>query len=155
MQNQVTPRPISAWLLILMNAFLGLNALAAGAAFLIAPDGHLIQMPLSNLNNSPFSDFFIPGILLFAFLGIYPMAVAYSLWKKPAWRWPDALNPFKQIHWSWAGSLAAGVILMIWIIVQIQYMSVGLLHELCLGWGAWIVVVTLLPTVRRFYRLAP
>lgn len=45
--------------------------------------------------------------------------VAYCLWRKPAWSWPDALNPAKKFHWSWAASLAAGIILLIWISVQV------------------------------------
>jgi hypothetical protein len=102
-----------------------------------------------------FSNFLIPGVLLFVFIGIYPLAVAYSLWKRPGWRWPNVLNPFKRIHWSWAGSLAAGVLLMIWIGVQVQFMAIGFLHIICFAWGALLVLLTLLPRVRRHYRLNP
>jgi len=146
-------RPISVWILIFLQAFLGLNAAVAGASFIIAPDGHLIQMPLSNLGNSPFSDFLFPGVLLFLFIGVYPLVVACCLWKRPAWQWPDMLNPFKQFHWSWAGSLAAGVALIVWIIVQIQWIQVGALHIICLVWGVLILVITFLPSVRRYYKM--
>ena len=88
-----------------LQAFLGLNGLLGGGAFLLAPDGHLLQMPFSHLKNTPFSSFLIPGLLLFLFLGVYPIAVAYSLWRRPAWRWPDALNPFKQLHYRHGGRL--------------------------------------------------
>jgi hypothetical protein len=155
MKNQTKSRPFTVSLLIFLQIFLGLQGLLGGCAFLLAPDGHLIQMPFSHLKNTPFSDFLIPGLLLFTFLGMYPIAVAYSLWKQPAWRWPDVLNPFKQIHWSWAGSLAAGVIAMIWIIVQIQWIPVGFLHIFIFGWGVLILLVTVLPNVRRHYRLKP
>jgi len=154
MKTPANPRPFIVWLLIFLLAFLGLNGAAAGALFIIAPDGRLIQMPLSNLKNAPFSDFLIPGFLLLIFIGIYPMAAAYSLWKLPVWRWPDALNPFKQFHWSWAGSLAAGAIVMVWILVQIQWIKVGALHIIVLVWGAVIVLLALLPSVRRYCRRA-
>jgi hypothetical protein len=77
--SQVRRRSFSGWLLILLQVLLAVGAIFGGGAFLLAPDGHLIQMPLSHLKNSPFSDFLIPGLFLFTFLGIFPLAVAYSL----------------------------------------------------------------------------
>jgi hypothetical protein len=150
MQTKSPTRPTIVWVLIFLLGFLALNALAAGAAFLLAPDGHLIQMPLSQLDRTPFSNFLLPGLLLFTFNGLFPLAVAYSLWKLPAWSWPNSLNPFKRYHWSWAGSLASGAILIIWIIVQIQWIQIGVLHFICLVLGALIMLLTLPPAVRRY-----
>ena len=153
MSDRTNSRPFIVFVLILLQILLGLGALGGGGALILGPDGHIIQMPLSILDHAPFSNFLIPGILLFAFVGIFPMAVAYSLWQQPAWQWPDALNPFKGLHWSWAGSLAAGVIIIIWIIVQVlMIQSAGILHYIYLGWGALLVGLTLLPNVRQYYR---
>jgi hypothetical protein len=91
-----------------------------------------------------------PGLLLFCFLGIYPLMIAYSLYKQPGWRWPQVLNPFKQIHWSWAGSISVGVITMIWIIVQIQWIPLGFLHIFVFAWGVLILIVTLSTGVRMY-----
>ena len=146
--NQSNPFALNA--LILLLVLLALGALFGGGAFLLAPDGHLIQMPISHLKNSPFKDFLIPGAFLFTFLGIYPTAVAYSLWKRPAWRWPDRINPFKQFHWSWAASLSAGVIVLIWIMVEMLWVPIGFVHFLYLGWGTLLLVLTLLPGVRGY-----
>ena len=145
-------RPFSVSALFFLQIFLGLNGLMGGGAFLIAPDGRLLQIPVSYLNNTPFHNFLIPGLLLFMFLGVYPMFIAFSLWKQPVWRRPDLLNPFKQYHWSWTGSLTAGVIAMIWILVQIQWIPVGFLHIFVFSWGVLILLVTLLPVVRRYCR---
>lgn len=112
-------------------------------------------MPLANLDKSPFHDFLIPGLLLFFFLGVYPATAAYSLWRRPGWKWPNRLNPFQRTHWSWAGSLGAGAALVVWIVVQIQWVQVCFLHILFLGWGVLILGVTLLPSVRRHYALSP
>ena len=147
-------RPLSVNALLFLLVFLGINGLIGGIPFLLAPDGHLLQMPFSHLKNTPFPDFTIPGLLLTIFLGLYPLAAAYTLWRKPAWRWPGFINPFRQYHWSWAGSLAAGVIAVIWIIVQIQWIPVGFLHIFILSWGVLILVVTLLPGVRQYCRRA-
>jgi hypothetical protein len=156
MQNQGNARPFTVWVLILLQFLLGLGALAGGAVFLLAPDGSLIQMPLSSLRYTPFSDFAVPGMLLFTFVGIYPVAIAYSLWRRPAWRWPDVLNPFKRMHWSWAGSLAAGVIVIIWIIVEVLLIrGVAFLHILYIAWGGVLILLTLLPDVRRYLARSP
>lgn len=155
MQVHINSKPGLINLLILLNAFLGISALIPGGAFIIAPDGHLLQMPISVLKNSPFSDFRLPGLLLFVFIGIYPVFVAFSLWKRPTWLWPDIVNPFKHFHWSWAGSLAAGVILIVWILTEVQFMSVAFLHVFYFALGILILLVTLLRNVRAYYRLEP
>jgi hypothetical protein len=148
-------RPAADWILIVLLLLLGVSALIPGAMLMLAPDGHLIQMPMSNLEESPFQDYFIPGLLLFLFVGIFPVAAAYGLWRMPAWRWPDFINPFDHLHWSWAGSLAAGVILIIWITTQVFLIqSVAFLHYLYWGWGVLVVLLTLSSSVRRFHQRA-
>jgi hypothetical protein len=149
--NRVKDRPFTVWSLNLLQVFLGLGALLGGGAFLLAPDGHLIQMPISHLKNSPFSDFQVPGAVLFTLLGIYPIAVPYSLWRRPDWHWPDIFNPFKRIHWSWTGSMAAGVMLIIWITVQVQWVPLGLVHIIYLGYGIVLLMLTLHPNIRHYY----
>ena len=145
-------RPIADWILIGLLLLLGVSALIPGASFMIAPDGRLIQMPMSNLQESPFKDYFIPGLLLFCFVGVFPVLVAYGLWRMPAWNWPNVINPFKAQHWSWAGSLAAGVILLIWITAQVFLIrSVAFLHYLYWCWGIVVLLLTLTPGVRAFH----
>jgi hypothetical protein len=152
MRNQTKSRPVIGWLLILLQFLLGLGALAGGAVLIAAPDGGIIHMPLSMLKDSPFQNFLIPGLILFTLLGVFPVLVAFSLWRRPVWRWPDAVNPFKQLHWSWAASLAAGVMLVIWITVEVLIVrSIAFLHILYFIWGWVLILVTLLPAVREFY----
>lgn len=50
--------------------FGGLTAMAGGLAFLVKPDGSVVQMPLSALEHSPFETFLIPGLLLFGVVGV-------------------------------------------------------------------------------------
>jgi hypothetical protein len=149
-RNTRATRPAAVWTLILLLSFLGLNAFVAGAAFILAPDGHLIQMPMSNLERAPFTNFLFPGVLLSLFIGIYPMIIAFGLWRLPSWTWPNALNPFKGMHWSWAGSVAAGIATIVWIIVQVQWIQFGALHAIVLIWGALILALTLLSSVRQY-----
>jgi hypothetical protein len=152
MKNNTNTRPFIVWLLIILQILLGLGALGSGSTLMLAPDGRMMQMPVSLLKDTPFTDYLIPGALLFTFVGLYPMAVAYSLWRRPVWRWPDMLNPFKGIHWAWAGSLAAGVAVTVWITVQVLLIGYGsILQPFYLGWGIVIIGVTLLPDTRRYY----
>ena len=150
MRNGTNRRSSAVWLLVLLQCLLGLGAFVSGGLLVAAPDGSLMQMPLSMLQYSPFSSFLIPGILLVIFLGIYPLAVGYSLFQKPSWRWPDAINPFKHMHWSWTASLSTGVILLIWITVQVVMLrSVTFLHVLYFIWGWALIILALTPGIRH------
>jgi hypothetical protein len=154
MSSKRSHRPFLVILLIALQFFLGLGALAGGGSLMLAPDGSIMSMPLSMLAHSPFTSFFIPGAILFTFVGLYPLAVAYSLWQRPAWRWPNVINPFKQTHWSWAGSLAAGVIVIVWILAEVAFLgSAAFIHYLYIGWGVVILFITLLPAVRKAFKL--
>ena len=150
MKNQTNSRSFTLRLLILLQFLLGFGASVSGGLLVLAPNGSLIQMPLSMLRYSPFSNFLIPGMILFILLGVYPLAVAYSLWRKPAWSWPEAINPFKHLHWCWAASLASGVILLIWITTQVLMLqSIAFLHILYFTWGWALILLTLTPKVRQ------
>jgi hypothetical protein len=152
MKKQTNSHSITVWLLILLQFLLGLGAFVSGGLLVHAPDGSLMQMPLSMLKYSPFSNFLIPGIILSTLLGVYPLAVTYSLWRKPAWRWPEAISPFKHLHWCWAASLASGVILLIWITVQVLMLqSIAFLHVLYFIWGWALILLTLTTDVRQHY----
>jgi hypothetical protein len=152
MKTSSNHRPILAWILIGLQTFLGFGAIVSGGFLMLAPDGSMLQMPLSVMQNSPFSNFFVPGLILFVLLGVFPMGIAYGLLKLPPWRWPDAVNPFKYVHWSWTGSLAAGVMVVIWLSVELIWVDMGFLHILYYVWSGLILVITLLPTVQRYYK---
>jgi menaquinone-dependent protoporphyrinogen oxidase len=50
--------------------YAGLTAMAGGLALLLRPDGSLVKAPASLLQHTPFADFFWPGALLFAVVGL-------------------------------------------------------------------------------------
>lgn len=147
--KQHSARPFIVWVVIVLQFLLGLGALAGGGVLMADPSGNLIGMPFSLVHHSPFHNYLIPGMILFTFVGLFSVAVAYSLWQLPGWRWPNVINPFKGLHWSWAASLAEGVIVLIWITVEVSFTGVGFLHFLYWAWGLALIVLTLLPGVRK------
>ncbi len=148
--KEKTPKPLLVRILVGLQLLLGVGAVASGALLMLSPDGGLMHMPLNMIEGAPFASFFIPGLILFLFVGIYPLCVTYGLWKQPDWTWPDAINPFKQFHWSWAGSLAAGVIVILWLSVELIWVSFMFLHTTYFIWAGLILLLTLSPAVRRY-----
>ena len=131
---------------------LAVGAMASGALLMISPDGGIMHMPLSMIQGSPFACFFIPGLILFTFLGVFPALVAYGLRMTPGWGWAEWFNPFKVYHWSWVGSLVAGVIVLSWLSIELLWIGFSFLHALYYAWGGVIIILALLPVVRKTFR---
>jgi hypothetical protein len=147
-------KPMAVTLLYILQAFLGLGAIGGGLALLADPSGEMMGMPSSVLERSPFSNFVIPGILLLVVFGLLPLLVIYALMKRPQWKWVDMLNPFKELHSSWALSLYIGFGQIIWIMVQTYMMNaVSVVHVLYMSLGLLIQMVTLLPAVQKYFKL--
>lgn len=61
---------ILAYILGVLQIFIGLTAAAGGIGLISDPSGNKMQVPLSLLENSPFQDYFIPGLILLIFIGL-------------------------------------------------------------------------------------
>lgn len=72
------------WVLLSLQFLLGLGAAVSGALLIFGPDGRFLHMPLYLLRTTPFVDFLLPGMFLFTFVEIYPLAVASSLFAQPS-----------------------------------------------------------------------
>jgi len=152
MNKTVKSRPVVAWVLIVLLFFIGIGALISGAMLFAAPDGHLMKWSTDDLAGTPFSNYLIPGIILFLFVGAFPLFVAYGLLKLPSWSWPNMINPMKKMHWAWTASWAAGVIMLIWITVETALLGyLSFLQPVIAVYGIVIIVLTVLPEVRRYY----
>ncbi len=105
--------PLFAWIMKLLLTivaaalllFNGIGALYGGWSLMAYPDGSDLQMPIEWLERTPFSDFLIPGIILFIANGLCSIFVFAML-----------LFNHKKASWL---VMAQGVILMGWIVVQI------------------------------------
>lgn len=153
MKNNGNKLPISVILLALILIFTGAGGLYGGYFLITAPDGSKLQMSTDILSNSPFHTFMVPGIILLIFNGLLPLLVAWGLFVKPPWQWPEIINLYHKQHWCWTFSLYYGFILIIWINVQIIMLGYSsLLQPVFALTGALISILTLFPAVFQYYR---
>lgn len=95
----------------ILQVFVGICALPCGMLFMIFPKGTALQMPLAMLTGSPFRDFFWPGLILFAVIGL-GHAVA-------------AVLSFRRHCFCGRAGAVMGLGLMIWIFVQVSMIGGG------------------------------
>jgi len=108
-QSSARSLPVIAWLAVVLEVFLGLGALFGGGALILAPDGHLLGMPVKLLAGSPFPSFLVPGIILFGLIGVGPlMAAAITLRRQ-------AMAPLAAV--------AVGVTLIGWVSVEMVVLA--------------------------------
>jgi hypothetical protein len=140
----------------LLNAamiFLAVSGLYGGISLLIDPSGNNIQLSTSLLENTLFDSYFIPGITLLLFLGLLPGFVAYGLISKQKSRLASKLNLYKKRHWAWTFSLYCGIILVIWIDIQVMLIGGGYTIQTVYALlGVLILILSLTPEVMRFYK---
>lgn len=137
----------------MLLGFLGLGALFGGGALIISPSGDLLGMPLFLLESSPFTDFLIPGLILFILLGIMPCMLIFALIRKPASAFAEKLNCYHDMLWPWTFSVYISFILITWIQLEMVFLqAVSWLHTFYMLLAIAILFVALLPTVRVQYR---
>lgn len=138
--------------LIFLMAFLGIGAIGGGGVLIVSPDGELMGMPLSLLDQSPFSNFLIPGIVLFTSLGLAPILLIFALVNKPASPFAEMLNCYKDMHWAWTYSIYIVFVLIIWIQLEMIFIqTVSWMHTFYIIFALIMLFITLLPSIRRRY----
>lgn len=141
-------------LLIGLLAFLGVGAMFGGGALIISPSGELLGMPLSMIKDSPFSNFLIPAIFLFIVLGLAPCILIFALIRKPESKIAQRLNLFNDMHWAWSFSIYIGLILILWIQLEMAFIhAVHWSHTFYMFLAVAILIVAILPQVRNLYKL--
>ena len=94
--------------------FNGISAVFGGGSLVLRPDGSLMEMPVEWMEGTPFSNYFIPGLILFLVIGGGSIASAIAAIRKIT-NYPLLI-------------MLTGVALVIWIIVQIA--MIRMLHWL-------------------------
>ncbi len=142
------------YILIVAIALEAIGAIYGGISLMNDPSGESIRLSITLLQGTVFSSFLIPGIVLFLLLGFFPLFLIFPLIFKPNWPIINGLNIYKSYHWSWTYSMYTGIMLSIWINIQIILLSTGSVIQEAFGlFGIFIVILTLMPNVKRYYRI--
>ncbi len=92
-----------------IQAFIGLGALGGGFMLVRDPSGSALELPMSLLEGSPFRDFLIPGMFLFAVNGVGSMI--------------GAGLSFTRRRYAQEIAIVLGAILVAWIVIQVIIIS--------------------------------
>lgn len=136
-------RPFTLNLLLILMLFQGLSGLAGGIGLILDPTGASMRIPLNWLNQSPFENYLIPGIILLTVLGIFPLAVFAAM-----------LKPRRQ---AWFAALMISLALIIWIAVEIAiigYQAQPPLQVIYGLVGLLMVVMVFTPSVKTYYNIS-
>jgi hypothetical protein len=95
----------------ILQLLIGVSALVSGVLMMIVPDGHLMSMPLSMLEGSPFKDFFFPGLIL---LSVNGLGNIFS-----------GILSLKRHRLAGYAGIVFGLALIIWIFVQVSMIGGG------------------------------
>jgi hypothetical protein len=145
---------IEVHILIFLVTIEAAGALFGGYSLIKDPSGEAIKLPLKLLNGTFFPDYLVPGIILFVMLGLFPLLLIYPLYFKPRWKFANKLNIYIGYHWAWTYTLYTSIILLIWINLQMMILGTGSMMQGATGmFGILILIVTLLPQVKNFYRI--
>jgi hypothetical protein len=99
----MTERTLGRRWMIGLLAFVGINALVAAYGFVGDPDGSSIGIPQEWLEDSPFRDYLVPGLVLGA-MGLLSLTAAFL--------------QLRRHEYAWLLAGVAGVGFVIWIVVQ-------------------------------------
>ncbi len=145
-------RSISANLLILLIFLQAISAVPSGLSLLIDPSGKGIGLPPGALENTPFNNFLIPGLYLFIVLGLLPLITLYGLLTRKKLNWAQKINWDKKFHWSCTFSFYIGLLLILWISMQLYFgITFNNLHFSYTILGVLIIILSQLPSTKKDY----
>jgi len=120
---KLTTRAVLYFLLL----FNGTGAIYGGLNLMLHPDGSSLGLGLNWLKHSPFSNYLVPGIVLFISNGLFSLFVFYRLWSNTG---VYALLVMLQ-----------GIILEGWIIIEMLLMrTVHFLHLILATAGVLLLI---------------
>lgn len=151
--SHISEHKFIRYLLYLLHLFLGINACIGGFMLMLKSDGSLLQMNQDFLKNSGFSNFFIPGLLLFTFVGLPSILTFCGLAFKLNFKIIDMLNIYSDRHWAWAFSLYTGITTILWIAIQLLITEYFWIQPVIILVGLSILICSLTPGVMNHYKI--
>jgi hypothetical protein len=152
-------RPGALWPLLAFMGLLSLGGFVGGASFIADPTGAGVGAKLSWLDETPVHDFLLPGVFLLGVYGVGTLILMAGLiWRfSPGRIWRFSPGRIRRLdgwlghHWSWAGTLLVGVILIAWIVYEFTIFPETIaLQPILIGVGMLMIAIPLLPSMRRY-----
>jgi len=144
-------KPVGVYFIILIVLFVSISAIFGGFSLIKDPTGNLIQFPNNYLKNTFFGNYLIPGLILFLVLGIFPLFLVYGLIKKDSLKFLEFFNIYNDLRWQFSFTIYYGIVLIIWIDVQIMLVPYIILQPIISGIGIIILALSLSKEFRRYY----
>lgn len=144
-------RSFFLYFIYLLHLILSFTSLVGGTMLILKPDGSLLGMQTDWLNQSPFKNYLIPGLILFTLNGILPMFTVIGLLLKPKWDFANLFNIYPNRYWAWTYSLYVGIITITWIIMQQMMTNYFWIQPVVIFIGLLIIICTMLPSVMKEY----
>jgi hypothetical protein len=141
------------WTAVGVLAFLGISAIAGGVAMVLdvgtPPDDWLERIPVIDT-------WMVPGLVLVVGFGFGSLLSGYGMLRRPRWAWLHPVERLTRHHWSWAATVLIGLGQIAWIVVELVYLpEPSALQVVYGGVGAALLLLALLPAVRRHLAAAP
>ncbi len=151
-----TPAAVKA--LVATMVFFSFVGFMSGYGLLSDPSGAGIGLSQDLLEDAPVGDYTMVGLFFVAFYGFLPAAAAYGLWAPMRWRWTDPVNRWTGQNWAWTATAALGVILLIWIAVELVFVGVltgigGAMQVTITVLGVAVLALVTRPSVKSYARL--
>ena len=116
-------------ILFILVSFIAVTSTLSGLLMISKPDGGILNLPFSLLENTPFKNYMIPGILLTLIVGGINLIAVFFNMKRHSGRY----------NWAMAG----GFVISTWILAQIILINAAhWLHFIYFGIGVLIILIS-------------
>jgi len=99
----------------------------------------------------PVSNFILPGLFLLFFMGLFPLLLVYGLIARPTWPWMDRVSRWSGHYWAWTGTILLSIGIAIWLGYEGWLVGWWPITIITAVQGVLILLLALVPSVRRFY----
>jgi hypothetical protein len=144
------------WPLVTLLGLLVVTGFFGGWSFISDPSGAGLQAELSWLEQTPVSDFFLPGLFLLGVYGVGGTILIVGLIGRPSPGVLGRLDARLGYHWSWAGSIVFGAVLILWIVYELIVMTEQIwIQPALMTAGLAIAGIPLTASMRSWYAVEP
>lgn len=98
----------------------------------------------------------LPAIVLGVGFGLGSIVTGIGMLRQWVWPWATGFERATRHHWSWAATLAIGVGQVVWISLELVYLTDKTFLQAIYGAvGLSLATLPLLPSVRRYLEFVP